>query len=418
MKNLAKLLILCTFIISSSYVSAQQETIQPNVQVQKVTAQIYMLTAQLSERNSVNLAAFIGEDGLLLVDAGYNGTAGVVQAELKKLDVRDASYLINTHLHGDHIGGNALLGQAATIIAHKNTRLRLTGGRYLLQELPERALPSLIIENELSIYFNGEEIKIIHLPAGHTDGDIVVFFTKSKVVCMGDLLFSDKFPFVDYNNGGGFIAYYKNIEKVIEMFPEDTKYIAGHGRTYSTDDLKNYVTMMKQTSEIVGKELNQGKTTDDIKKANVLKHWDSWGTSFITADFWIDTIERGLSGQVFSSKKSIIEPLFHTLTEKDAPAAIAQYHELKKNQPDEYDFGENNLNAIGYYLLRKDRINDAIEIFKLNVELYPESWNVYDSLGEAYMKNGDKELAIKNYEKSLQLNPNNNNGVEALKKLK
>ncbi|NLP10779.1 amidohydrolase family protein [bacterium] len=122
--------------------------------------------------------------------------------------------------------------------------------------------------------------------------------------------------------------------------------------------------------------------------------------------------------ETLAAQKSIAENLLQTINEKDLPAAIAQYHELKNTQFDNYDFRESELNTLGYQLLRMNKIIEAIEIFKLNVEAYPQSSNVYDSLGEAYMINGDKELAINNYEKSLELNPKNSNAVEMLKKLK
>ncbi len=116
-------------------------------------------------------------------------------------------------------------------------------------------------------------------------------------------------------------------------------------------------------------------------------------------------------------KKSIAEVLYKTILEKDIETAIKQYRELKDKHADSYNFKENELNTLGYHLLRNKKIKDAIEIFKLNVEVYPEAYNTYDSLGEAYMVNGDKELAIKNYKKSLDLNPNNTNAVNILKKL-
>jgi tetratricopeptide (TPR) repeat protein len=115
--------------------------------------------------------------------------------------------------------------------------------------------------------------------------------------------------------------------------------------------------------------------------------------------------------------RDIAETLYKTVTEKDAQAAVAQYRDLKANQKDAYDFSEMQLNGLGYQLLRMKRVKDAIEIFKLNVEAYPNGANTYDSLAEAYMENGDKALAIQNYKKSLELNPKNTNAAEKLKKL-
>jgi CubicO group peptidase (beta-lactamase class C family) len=115
--------------------------------------------------------------------------------------------------------------------------------------------------------------------------------------------------------------------------------------------------------------------------------------------------------------RDIADTIFDTIMEKDVQTAIKQYRDLKATQQDAYDFGEPQLNGVGYRLLQTKRIKDAIEIFKLNVEMFPQGFNTYDSLGEAYMANGDKSLAIQNYKKSLELNPKNAGAVEALKKL-
>lgn len=116
-------------------------------------------------------------------------------------------------------------------------------------------------------------------------------------------------------------------------------------------------------------------------------------------------------------KKSIAGTLLKTMSEKDIESAIEQYHELKEKHPDEYDFSESELNILGYQLLRTNKIKEAIEVFKLNIEAYPEAYNTYDSLGEAYMVAGEKELAIKNYAKSLELNPDNINAIRMLQEL-
>jgi tetratricopeptide (TPR) repeat protein len=123
------------------------------------------------------------------------------------------------------------------------------------------------------------------------------------------------------------------------------------------------------------------------------------------------------AAEVLASRKSIAEIILKTIQQKDAAAAVKQYHELKNTQPAAYDFSENELVGLGYQLIGMQRLNDAIQVFRLSVETYPQSYNTYDSLAEAYMDNGDKDLAIKNYEKSLQLNPKNTNAVEKLKTL-
>jgi tetratricopeptide (TPR) repeat protein len=115
--------------------------------------------------------------------------------------------------------------------------------------------------------------------------------------------------------------------------------------------------------------------------------------------------------------RDIADTLFNTVIEKDVQTAIKQYRELKATKPDAYDFSEPQLNRLGYQFLQMNRVKDAIEIFKLNVEMFPQGFNTYDSLGDAYRENGDKNLAIQNYKKSLELNPNFTPTVEKLKKL-
>jgi tetratricopeptide (TPR) repeat protein len=121
--------------------------------------------------------------------------------------------------------------------------------------------------------------------------------------------------------------------------------------------------------------------------------------------------------QAFAGRKPIGDVLFQTIQEKDIDAAVRQYRELKSSDPAAYDFAENEFIGLGYRLLHTKKFKEAIEIFKLSVEAYPQSYNTYDSLAEAYMDNGDKDLAIKNYRKSLELNPANANGLKRLKEL-
>jgi CubicO group peptidase (beta-lactamase class C family) len=136
----------------------------------------------------------------------------------------------------------------------------------------------------------------------------------------------------------------------------------------------------------------------------------------------LDEISRQIGSILYNQpytlpRRSIAERMLKTVIEKDVQAAIKQYRELKAAQPDAYDWREPELNTLGYQLLGMRRIKDAIEILKLNTEIYPQGFNTYDSLGEAYAHNGDKELAIQNYKKSLELNPDNASATEALKKL-
>jgi len=135
----------------------------------------------------------------------------------------------------------------------------------------------------------------------------------------------------------------------------------------------------------------------------------------VTSETWITQAYESLSGE---AKKSIAEPLTHTIMEKGVGAAIEQYYELKKNQPGSYNFGENELNMLGYQLLWRDMTEAAIEIFKLNTQAYPDSANPYDSLGDAYEASGEVAHAIESYEKALEINPDMPSAIEALERLR
>ena len=148
---------------------------------------------------------------------------------------------------------------------------------------------------------------------------------------------------------------------------------------------------------------------------DLLKDWESWSRAQVTSETWITQVYESLAGQ---GKRPISEPLTYTIMENGIEAAIEQYMELKKDQPDSFTFVENDLNMLGYQLLWRDMKDEAIEVFKLNIQAYPKSANPYDSLAEAYLASGDEKLAIENYEKAVSIDPNFSSAVDALKKLK
>ena len=181
------------------------------------------------------------------------------------------------------------------------------------------------------------------------------------------------------------------------------------------DDLCKHHHMAAATLESIQEEMARGKTAQDMVAEDILKGWEEWNNPFNTSDLWITRACESLLGR---ETKSVAEPLTYTIVESGIEAAIEHYHELKNSQPDAYDFSENQLNMLGYQLMWRDKLEAAIEVFKLNTQVYPESANPYDSLGEAYVESGEKELAIENYEKALALNPDTPTAIDALAKLR
>jgi len=414
MKHFKTIIAVISFILSTAFLGAQDKA---GIECSKINDHLYKCT--ITTTFSVNIVASIGPDGILLVDNGLEKTSQQLQSKLDELShgKGDVTFIINTHFHPDHLGGNKLYAGQAVIIGHKNIRKQLTTGINILQEFPVTALPQISFDDRLSLFFNGEEIELIAFPGGHTNNDIVVYFPKSKIVYLGGAVLSDRFPYIGPRDGGHFSNYADIVQKIIKEFPADVTFITGHGRDLSMQDLKAYHQMIIETSDIVKKALAGGRSMEAIQKENILNKWESWGTSFVTTNIWIQTIADSVSGKKPQLKESIAIPLYYTLQKQDARAAVEQYHQLKKTRGGDYDFGEFNLNALGYYLLGKNRVDDAVAIFTLNVKMFPKAFNVYDSLGEAYMIKGEKEHAIRNYEKSIEINPDNRNGIDKLKEL-
>lgn len=383
------------------------------MQVEKISETLYKFTLSIGDF-TVNLGVCIGVDGLLLIDTGWAQTAEELFKKVGELADGIVKLIIITHHHPDHIGGRGLLGEKATLIAHKNARDELAGKYFGLDALPGQELPIITLENELSLRFNREDIKIIPVP-GHTNSDLAVYFFNSGVVYLGDLVLSDTFPPLDLARGGNTEQYIESIGKLTEMFPADVKLITGHGRDYTLDDLREHYHMTVSTTDLIKQGMADGKDAQDMVSDDLLKDWANWSTTQVASKDWITQAYESLSDQ---GKKPISETLTYTIMDKSIEAAIEQYKDLKNNQPDSYIFAEDELNMLGYQLLWRDMKEAAIEVFKLNIQGYPQSANPYDSLGETYLASGDEKLAIENYEKAVSLDPNMLSAVDALKKLR
>lgn len=271
------------------------------IKVTKVGGTVYML-----EGAGGNIGASVGEDGIVVVDDQYAPLADKIQAALKGITDKPVRFIINTHYHEDHTGGNGYFQKQAPIIAHDNVRKRLeTGGaagnggsvHFDAKPQPKDALPIITFDHDLTVHLNGEDIRALYFPAGHTDGDSVIFFPKSNVVHMGDDFVTYGFPFIDVDSGGSIKGMIDGVEKVISQVPPDVKIIPGHGPISTVDDVRKYLDMLKGTRDVVAKALQQGQTLDQMKQAKLLEPWKQYGGDFIKQDTFIETLYNSLSGQ-------------------------------------------------------------------------------------------------------------------------
>jgi len=284
---------------------AQQEPDWSKVQIKvtKVAGNIYMLQGQ-----GGNIAASVGEDGVVIVDDQFAPLADKIQAALKGLGITDkpVRFVINTHFHGDHTGGNLpFANTGSTVIAQDNVRKRLeTGGtmgnggslKMEAKPAPKGALPIITFEHDVTVHLNGEDIRAMHFPAGHTDGDAVIFFPKNNVVHMGDDFVRYGFPFIDVGSGGSVQGMIAAMEKAAALLPSDVKVIPGHGALSTLDDVREFVKMLKETSAVVEKALKDHKTLDQMKQEKILAPWEKWSGDFIKTDAFIETLYNSLTG--------------------------------------------------------------------------------------------------------------------------
>ena len=275
---------------------AQDDFSKVEIKATKVSGNVYML-----EGSGGNIGVSVGVDGILIVDDEFAPLAEKIKAALKTLGEGKLKFILNTHWHVDHTGGNAPLGKEATIIAHDNVRKRLSTEQRLeffkqtVPASPSEAWPVITFDQSLSVHFNGEEIKVIHFPHGHTDGDSVIFFTTSNVVHMGDDFFAGRFPFVDLDSGGSVQGMAKNVGEIIPKLPAGVKLIPGHGPISTIDDLKAYHRMLLATTEIVRKKIAAKKSLERVKKEGLPAEWKSWGEGFIKTDQWLELVYRSLT---------------------------------------------------------------------------------------------------------------------------
>lgn len=271
------------------------------IKASKVAGNIYML-----EGSGGNIGVSVGEDGIVIVDDQFAPLADKIRAALKGITDKPVRFVINTHHHFDHTGGNAAFQGTATVIAHDNVRKRMEAGgpvgnggsvKIDTPTQPKQALPILTFDHSMTVHLNGEDIRALHFESGHTDGDAIVFFSKSNVVHMGDDFVTYGFPFVDILGGGSVEGIIAACEHVIQELPADVKVIPGHGPVSNLDDMRRFVTMLKETRAVVQKQIKAGKTLEQMKQAKVLEPWQKYSGEFITTDAFIETLYNDLTGK-------------------------------------------------------------------------------------------------------------------------
>ena len=263
--------------------AAQQDFSKVEIKTQKVAGNVYLL-----EGSGGNIGVSAGPDGMLIVDDQYAPLADKIKTALKSLNSGQLKFLLNTHHHGDHTGGNEIFGKDTLIVAHTNVRKRL-------ESRPKEAQPVVTYDKSISVHFNGEEIQAMYFSNGHTDNDSIIYFTKSNVAHFGDTFSPGRFPFVDLSGGGDVDGLVLALGEAIKRLPADVKVIPGHGPVLTLEDVKSYRNMIVDTADIVRKQMAAGKTMDQIKAQGMPDKYKDLGTGFVKTDTWIQVIYNSLS---------------------------------------------------------------------------------------------------------------------------
>jgi cyclase len=262
-----------------------------------ITEQIYMLDGE-----GGNIGLFIGEDGTFLIDDQFAPLTEKILEAIKSVGGDYPKFLINTHYHGDHTGGNEKLGQGGTLIfSHDNVRERLGTGSFIAAFNMKRAavsregLPVVTFSEDISFHLNGDNVRAMHVPHAHTDGDCFIYFKAANVIHAGDFFFNGFYPFIDVTHGGSLKGMIKAVDKVLLLADDRTKIIAGHGPLGDKAQLTSYRQMLSTSYERLRKLKAEGKTVQEAIAAKPLADLEaSWGDGLFKGDRWIELIYSGV----------------------------------------------------------------------------------------------------------------------------
>jgi len=254
-----------------------------------------------------NIGLSYGEDGTVMIDDKFARSSDAIKAAVKELGADPVKFLINTHWHGDHTGGNENFGQdGSTIIAHDNVRSRLKNrrkGTRPVKPAPKISLPIVTYDGGLKLHLNGEELHLISVQPAHTDGDSIIHWPKSNIIHMGDTFFNKvTYPFIDLNSGGSIAGAIEAVNKALLLADENTKIIPGHGKMATKQDLQDYKKMLTEITGKIEAGMARGKSLDEIK---ALRPADGYGVNpkaFITPDRFVETVYTDLKARLSASK--------------------------------------------------------------------------------------------------------------------
>lgn len=279
MNQIIGILLLCILSIKAG----AQNINEINIKVTRVSENVYML-----EGRGGNIGLLTGKENNLMIDDQFAELSKTITAFINGINPKPIYYLLNTHWHGDHTGGNANFAEEGSfVIAQENVRKRLLKAQRDKDTFNDLALPQLTFTDAMHLYFEGEEIHFFHFHKAHTDGDAMVYFVKNNVLHTGDLFFSGRYPYIDLNSGGSVNGYIKAVETALQLINEDTKIIPGHGTLSTYSDYARFLEMLKELRKNMQKAIASGRTKEAIiADESITEAYDKlgYGNGFINGE--------------------------------------------------------------------------------------------------------------------------------------
>lgn len=250
-----------------------------------------------------NLGVSYGKDGVFLIDDQFAPLTGKITAAIAALDDQPVRFVINTHWHFDHVGGNENFSKAgAVIVAHENVRKRMKVDQFIkafdtkIPAAPDVALPIITFTQDVTFHLNGDEIYVFHLPNAHTDGDAAVHFKKANVLHAGDLYFAGIYPFIDVESGGSINGLIEAITRLMPRLDENTKIIPGHGPLSNKAELASYLEMLTTIRDRIARLIKKGKTLEEVVAERPAADFDdTWGGGFMSPEQFLGIVYRDLA---------------------------------------------------------------------------------------------------------------------------
>ena len=283
------------FLSPASFAQSDYSRVQ--IKTEKLSDTTYMLTGA-----GGNLGVSVGKDAVFVVDDQFAPLTPKIKAAIAKLSRKPVKFVLNTHWHFDHTGGNENFGKAgALIVAHENVRKRMSSEQLIeflgmpIKPSPDQALPIVTFTTDATFHLNGDEVHVFHVANAHTDGDAIVQFRKSNVIHLGDVFFNKLYPFIDTSSGGTIDGMIAAADTVLALANDDTKLIPGHGPLATKDDLRNYRDMLSTIAGRVKTQIKDGKTLGDIIASKPTVEFDeAWGKGFIRPNKFVEMLWRNL----------------------------------------------------------------------------------------------------------------------------